>query len=309
MGSSTENSAYGPTRNPWDVERVPGGSGGGSAAALAAFQAPLAIGSDTGGSIRQPAALTATVGVKPTYGTVSRYGLIACASSLDQGGPCARTVLDTALLHQVIAGHDPRDSTSIDADVPDVVAAARAGADGDLRGVKVGVVRQLRGDGYQDGVLASFNAAVDKLTELGRRGVRSGLPALRLLAARLLPDPAVGGVVEPGPVRRHALRPSGRRRRHAQRRGGDGADARGRLRPGSQAPHHDWHLRAVGGLLRRLLQPGAEGAHADRPRPRRGLREGRRAGVARDPDHRVPRWGRRSTTRWRCTCSTCARCR
>ena len=108
---------------------MPGGSGGGSAAALAAFQAPLAIGSDTGGSIRQPAALTATVGVKPTYGTVSRYGLIACASSLDQGGPCARTVLDTALLHQVIAGHDPRDSTSVDAAVPDVVGAARAGAD------------------------------------------------------------------------------------------------------------------------------------------------------------------------------------
>ena len=99
MGCSTENSAYGPTRNPWNIDRVPGGSGGGSAAALAAFQAPLAIGSDTGGSIRQPAALTATVGVKPTYGTVSRYGLIACASSLDQGGPCARTVLDTALLH------------------------------------------------------------------------------------------------------------------------------------------------------------------------------------------------------------------
>jgi aspartyl-tRNA(Asn)/glutamyl-tRNA(Gln) amidotransferase subunit A len=108
MGSSTENSAYGPTRNPWDTDRVPGGSGGGSAAALAAFQAPLALGSDTGGSIRQPAALTATVGVKPTYGTVSRYGLVACASSLDQGGPCARTVLDTALLHAVIAGHDPR---------------------------------------------------------------------------------------------------------------------------------------------------------------------------------------------------------
>lgn len=167
MGSSTENSAFGPTRNPWDVERVPGGSGGGSAAALAAFQAPLAIGSDTGGSIRQPAALTATVGVKPTYGTVSRYGLIACASSLDQGGPCARTVLDTALLHRVIAGHDPKDSTSIDAEVPDIVAAARAGAESDLRGVKVGVVRQLRGDGYQQGVLSSFNAAVEKLTELG----------------------------------------------------------------------------------------------------------------------------------------------
>ena len=167
MGSSTENSAFGPTRNPWDVDRVPGGSGGGSAAALAAFQAPLAIGSDTGGSIRQPAALTATVGVKPTYGTVSRYGLVACASSLDQGGPCARTVLDTALLHQVIAGHDPRDSTSVTAEIPDVVAAARAGATGDLNGVRVGVVKQLRGEGYQPGVLASFEAAVATLTSLG----------------------------------------------------------------------------------------------------------------------------------------------
>ncbi|HME47860.1 Asp-tRNA(Asn)/Glu-tRNA(Gln) amidotransferase subunit GatA [Mycobacterium sp.] len=167
MGSSTENSAYGPTRNPWNVDRVPGGSGGGSAAALAAFQAPLAIGSDTGGSIRQPAALTATVGVKPTYGTVSRYGLVACASSLDQGGPCARTVLDTALLHAVIAGHDAKDSTSIDAQVPDVVAAARAGARGDLRGVRIGVVSQLRGDGYQAGVLESFNAAVEQLKALG----------------------------------------------------------------------------------------------------------------------------------------------
>ena len=168
MGSSTENSAYGPTRNPWNVDRVPGGSGGGSAAALAAFQAPLAMGSDTGGSIRQPAALTATVGVKPTYGTVSRYGLIACASSLDQGGPCARTVLDTALLHQIVAGHDPRDSTSIDVAVSDVVAAAKAGAAGDLNGVRVGVVKQLRsGEGYQPGVLASFNAAVEQLTALG----------------------------------------------------------------------------------------------------------------------------------------------
>ncbi|RFD25316.1 Asp-tRNA(Asn)/Glu-tRNA(Gln) amidotransferase GatCAB subunit A [Mycobacterium uberis] len=167
MGSSTENSAYGPTRNPWNVDRVPGGSGGGSAAALAAFQVPLAIGSDTGGSIRQPAALTATVGVKPTYGTVSRYGLVACASSLDQGGPCARTVLDTALLHAVIAGHDARDSTSVEATVPDLVGAAKAGATGDLCGVRVGVVRQLCGAGYQPGVLASFQAAVKQLAALG----------------------------------------------------------------------------------------------------------------------------------------------
>jgi len=167
MGSSTENSAYGPTHNPWDLERVPGGSGGGSAAALAAFEAPLAVGTDTGGSIRQPAALTGTVGVKPTYGTVSRYGLVACASSLDQGGPCGRTVLDTALLHEVIAAHDRRDSTSIDAPVGPVVGAAHAGASGDLSGVRVGVVRELQGDSYAPGVLTSFRAAVAQLEALG----------------------------------------------------------------------------------------------------------------------------------------------
>ena len=167
MGSSTENSAYGPTRNPWDTERIPGGSGGGSAAALASYQAPLAIGTDTGGSIRQPAAVTATVGTKPTYGTVSRYGLVACASSLDQGGPCGRTVLDTALLYEVIAGYDPKDSTSRNAPVPGVVAAAREGARGDLSGLKVGVVKELHSDSYQPGVLASFDAAVAALKDLG----------------------------------------------------------------------------------------------------------------------------------------------
>ncbi len=118
MGSSTENSAYHPTHNPWDLTRIPGGSGGGSSASLAAFEAPLALGTDTGGSIRQPAAVTGTVGVKPTYGAVSRYGMIAFSSSLDQGGPCARTVLDAALLHEAIAGHDPKDSTSINAPTP-----------------------------------------------------------------------------------------------------------------------------------------------------------------------------------------------
>ncbi|WP_280220087.1 Asp-tRNA(Asn)/Glu-tRNA(Gln) amidotransferase subunit GatA [Nocardia neocaledoniensis] len=176
MGSSTENSAYGPTRNPWDTTRIPGGSGGGSAAALASFQAPLAIGTDTGGSIRQPAAVTATVGVKPTYGTVSRYGLVACASSLDQGGPCGRTVLDTALLHEVIAGHDPRDSTSRDVPVAPVVAAAKQGANGDLSGVRVGVVRELHSDSYQPGVLASFDAAVAVLKELGAEVIEVSCP-------------------------------------------------------------------------------------------------------------------------------------
>jgi aspartyl-tRNA(Asn)/glutamyl-tRNA(Gln) amidotransferase subunit A len=173
MGSSTEHSAYGPTHNPWDLERIPGGSGGGSAAALAAFEAPLAIGSDTGGSIRQPAAVTGTVGVKPTYGGVSRYGLVALASSLDQAGPCARTVLDTALLHAVIAGHDPRDSTSIDSPVPDVVAAAQRA---DVRGLRVGLVKELSGDGYQAGVSQRFQEAVTILEGLGAEVVEVSCP-------------------------------------------------------------------------------------------------------------------------------------
>ncbi len=176
MGSSTEHSAYGVTHNPWDPSRIPGGSGGGSAAALAAFEAPLAIGTDTGGSIRQPAAMTGTVGVKPTYGGVSRYGLIACASSLDQAGPCARTVLDAALLHEVIAGYDPMDSTSIDAPVPAVVEATRIGSAGDLSGVRVGVVRELGGEGYQSGVQASCDAALRQLEKLGAEVVEVSCP-------------------------------------------------------------------------------------------------------------------------------------
>ena len=164
MGSSTENSAYGPTRNPWDLSRIPGGSGGGSSAALAAFEAPLAIGTDTGGSIRQPAAVTGTVGVKPTYGGVSRYGLVAFSSSLDQAGPCARTVLDTAYLHEVIAGYDPKDSTSINAPVPPVVAAAKSG---DVKGMKIGVIKELQGDGYQPGVLKRFEESLEELAKLG----------------------------------------------------------------------------------------------------------------------------------------------
>ncbi|WTW97444.1 Asp-tRNA(Asn)/Glu-tRNA(Gln) amidotransferase subunit GatA [Streptomycetaceae bacterium NBC_01309] len=173
MGSSTENSAYGPTGNPWDLARIPGGSGGGSAAALAAFEAPLAIGTDTGGSIRQPASVTGTVGVKPTYGGVSRYGLVAFSSSLDQGGPCARTVLDAALLHEAIAGHDPRDSTSIDAPVPDVVGAAR---NGDVRGMRVGVVKEFAGPQYQAGVSQRFDEAVELLRELGAEVVEISCP-------------------------------------------------------------------------------------------------------------------------------------
>jgi aspartyl-tRNA(Asn)/glutamyl-tRNA(Gln) amidotransferase subunit A len=173
MGSSTENSAYGPTRNPWDLDRIPGGSSGGSSAAVAAFQAPLSIGTDTGGSIRQPAAVTGIVGAKPTYGGVSRYGLVAFSSSLDQAGPFARTVLDTALLHEAIAGHDPMDSTSINAPVPAVVEAARQA---DVAGMRIGVVRELGGDGYQAGVLERFGDAVALLTELGAEVVEVSCP-------------------------------------------------------------------------------------------------------------------------------------
>ncbi|MFC6288336.1 Asp-tRNA(Asn)/Glu-tRNA(Gln) amidotransferase subunit GatA [Nocardioides sp. GCM10027113] len=176
MGSSTEHSAYGPTHNPWDLDRIPGGSGGGSAAALAAFEAPLAIGTDTGGSIRQPGAVTGTVGVKPTYGGVSRYGLVALANSLDQAGPVTRTVLDAALLHEVIGGHDPLDSTSIDRPLPDLVGAARQGATGDLTGVRVGVVKELGGEGYQSGVLARFQESVDLMVKAGAEVVEVSCP-------------------------------------------------------------------------------------------------------------------------------------
>ena len=161
MGSSTENSAFGVTRNPWSPDRVPGGSSGGSAAAVAARQVPLALGSDTGGSIRQPAALCGVVGLKPTYGTVSRYGLIAFASSLDQIGPIATSVADAALALSVIAGHDPRDATSLPA-APSLATAA----DG-LRGLRIGVPRSLVGEGVDADVRSAFDTAIDLLREHG----------------------------------------------------------------------------------------------------------------------------------------------
>jgi aspartyl-tRNA(Asn)/glutamyl-tRNA(Gln) amidotransferase subunit A len=221
MGSSTEHSAYGPTHNPWDLDRIPGGSGGGSAAAVAAYEAPLAIGTDTGGSIRQPGAVTGTVGVKPTYGGVSRYGLVALANSLDQAGPVTRTVLDAALLHEIIGGHDPLDSTSVDQPLPGLVAlansldqagpvtrtvldaallheiigghdpldstsieqpitglvdAARRGAEGDLTGVRIGVVTEFGGEGYQAGVLARFRESVELMTKAGAEVVEVSCP-------------------------------------------------------------------------------------------------------------------------------------
>ncbi|PTW91484.1 aspartyl/glutamyl-tRNA(Asn/Gln) amidotransferase subunit A [Microbacteriaceae bacterium MWH-Ta3] len=177
MGSSTEHSAYGITRNPWDGDRIPGGSGGGSAAAVGAYEAPLALGSDTGGSIRQPASVTGTVGVKPTYGGVSRYGAIALASSLDQIGPVSRTVLDSALLHDVIGGYDHHDSTSIPTPWASFTDAARRGAaSGSLAGVRVGVIKELDSEGFQPGVRAQFHATLEMLAAHGAEIVEVSAP-------------------------------------------------------------------------------------------------------------------------------------
>ena len=176
MGSSTENSAFGVTRNPLDLTRVPGGSSGGSAAAVAAGFAPLALGSDTGGSIRQPAALCGVVGVKPTYGAVSRYGLVAFASSLDQIGPFARTVSDAALLLEAIGGHDPRDSTSI----PEPAASLTEVLDRGVEGLRIGVIEELSGDGLEgiaDDVRSRLGEAASALDEAGATVETTSVPS------------------------------------------------------------------------------------------------------------------------------------
>ena len=172
MGSSTENSAFFPTRNPWDTTRVPGGSSGGSAAAVAAGAAPFALGTDTGGSIRQPAAFCGVTGLKPTYGRVSRYGLVAYASSLDQVGPLARDAADCALILQAIAGHDPRDATSLPDPVPDDSAALT----GDISGLRLGVPSEYFAEGMDDGVRAAVTAAIDQLAAQGAEIREVSLP-------------------------------------------------------------------------------------------------------------------------------------
>jgi len=186
MGSSTENSAYGPTRNPWDPGRVPGGSSGGSTAAVAAGLAPWALGSDTGGSIKQPAALCGVVGLRPTYGTVSRFGIVAFASSLDQVGPIAKTVRDCALLHRIIAGRDPADSTTVELPEPIEVPEAE-----DLQGLRVGVPEELNdAEGIEPGVAEAVNRTIDLARALGAevgecrlpRSVEYGLPCYYLIA-------------------------------------------------------------------------------------------------------------------------------
>jgi aspartyl-tRNA(Asn)/glutamyl-tRNA(Gln) amidotransferase subunit A len=187
MGSSTENSAYGPTRNPWDTERVPGGSSGGAAAAVAAGSALGALGSDTGGSIRQPAAMCGVVGMKPTYGLVSRYGLIAFASSLDQIGPIGRTVADALLLYEAIVGHDPEDATSYRGEPPPV----RATLGGGVEGLRIGVIGELAGEGIDPEVLSVFRSTLDLLAGAGAEVTELSLPSVdEALSAYYLIAPA-----------------------------------------------------------------------------------------------------------------------
>ena len=243
MGGSTEHSAFGRTANPWDLGRIPGGSSGGSAAAVGSFEAPVAVGTDTGGSIRQPAAVTGTVGVKPTYGTVSRFGVIAMASSLDTPGPMGRTVLDAALLHDVIASHDPLDSTSL-VDAPrgmaDVVREARAGRD--LTDLRVGVIAELDGgEGYHAGVVDSFHSALELLEQAGARVETVSLPHLEYaLDAYYLIMPAEAS---------------------------------------SNLARYDGMRYGLRRLLRRLLRIGAESAHPHPARLHLRLETGRRTGL------------------------------
>ena len=273
MGSSTENSAYGPTHNPWDPERVPGGSGGGTAAAVSAGLAPWGLGSDTGGSIKQPSALCGNVGLRPTYGTVSRFGVVAFASSLDQVGPVAKNVRDCARLYGIISGRDPADSTTVE------VPAVELPEGESLKGLRIGVPTELN---EAKGIEPGVSAAVQKAIELGTRARRrSGgvlAPALGRLRARLLlPDRSGRGVLEPGPLRRRPLRQPRRCGRLLR----DGrAHARRGLRRRTETADHARHLRALGGLLRGVLRPGAEGPDGDRARARRRVRALRRARLA-----------------------------
>ena len=261
MGSSNVTSYFGPVVNPWTEQGaaaplVPGGSSGGSAAAVAAQLCLGATGTDTGGSIRQPAALCGIVGMKPTYGRCSRFGIVAFASSLDQAGPLTRTVKDCAILLQQMAGYDPNDSTSADCPLPDLEAALT----GDVRGLRIGIPQEYRIEGSPPEIDGLWQQGVAWLRAAGCEIREVSLPHTRVRAAGLLHRQPGRGVVQPRALRRHALWPAGR---------GQGpdrdlrADPRGGLRPGGAAARHDRHLRALGRLLRRLLHQGAEGPDQD----------------------------------------------
>ncbi len=264
MGSSTEHSVYGVARNPWDPARTPGGSSGGSAAAVAAGIVPIAFGSDTGGSIRQPASLCGVVGLKPTYGRVSRYGLVAFASSLDQIGPFAHTAGDCALALAAIAGHDPADSTSLPEPVPDFAAAQS----GDVSGLVVGLPREYFAEGADPAVLACVREAVAELERAGAKTREVSLPHAPYAIATyylIATAEASSNLARYDGVRygRRAEADSlGEMYRRTRSQG---------LRRRGEAPHPARHLRALGGLLRRLLPQGDAGAHAAAPRLRGSL--------------------------------------
>ena len=266
--SSTENSAFSVTRNPWDTTRVPGGSSGGSAAAVAANEAPGALGTDTGGSVRQPAALCGITGLKPTYGRVSRYGLVAFGSSLDQIGPLAWTARDCALLAwRKSPVHDPLDGTSAPEPVPDYPA----GLTGDMRGLRVGVPQEYFVEGMQPGVEATVRTAIAALHDQGAEIIEISLPHTRYA----LP---VYYIIAPAEASANLARFDGVRY-GLQVEGEDywqtaGTHARRWLRAGGAAANHAWHLRAFGGLLRCLLQARPTGAHADPARFPAGVRPG-----------------------------------
>ena len=294
MGSSTENSAFQITRNPWDTSRIPGGSSGGSAAAVVADECVAALGSDTGGSIRQPAALCGCVGLKPSYGRVSRYGLVAYASSLDQIGCFAKDVRDAATVLGVIGGHDPRDSTSVPQPVPNYAAALT----GDIKGLKLGLAKEYMIGGLDPEVKRAVEAAVQQFTKLGAEVVEVSLPHTDYAVATyyIIATAEASANLARFDGIRYGLRV-------------DGADpielygkTRGAgLRRRGEAAHHPGHLRAEQRLLRRLLPAGAEGAHADPQRFPEGVREGGRHPHARPRPPPPSRSARSPRTRCRCT--------
>ena len=311
MGSSTEHSAYGPTANPWALDRVPGGSSGGTAAAVAAFHAPIGIGTDTGGSIRQPAALCGIVGMKPTYGRVSRYGIVAFASSLDQIGPFARDARDAAILLHAVAGRDARDSTSSPEPVSDALLTLAHSDDeaaASLRGKRLGLPKEYFVAGMEPGVEARVREAVAALEDAGAIVEEVSLPHTDYgLATYYIVAPAEASA---NLARYDGIRYGPRLGEDgdvlgiylATRGQGFGAEVKRRIMLG--------HLRAVGRLLRRLLPQGPEGPDAHQGRLRRAVGAGLRcAGRADVADGRVPAWAPAWPTRSRCTSRTPARCR